>query len=336
MLVAMIVFSACLAYAAAPDLQLVSVKRIWGEAAHSAFGDIIRFHDQWFVVFREGENHVTGAGKQADGKLRVIYSADGETWKSAALIAEPGIDLRDPHLSITADGRLMVVAGGSEYPMGVYKGRQPRVLFSSDGVKWSEPRKVLERGHWLWRVTWHKGEAWGISKYGSPGKELPENPRRVNLVRSKDGVRWETVQELNVPGGDEATVRFLPDGRMVVLMRRRLQSGDAPGIIGTAKPPYKEWSWSETRFFIGGPNFIVLPDGRMIAGGRWYEDGKPSSAKTAIGRMTLTDYEPALALPSSGDNSYPGFAFHDNLLWTLYYSSHEGKAAIYLARLQVR
>ena len=52
--------------------------------------------------------------------------------------------------------------------------------------------------------------------------------------------------------------------------------------------------------------------------------------------MTLTEYEPQLVLPSGGDSSYPGFAFYENLLWTLYYSSHEGKTAIYLAKIQVR
>ena len=61
-----------------------------------------------------------------------------------------------------------------------------------------------------------------------------------------------------------------------------------------------------------------------------------ASAKAAIGPMTLTEYQPQLVLPSGGDCSYPGFAFYDNLLWNLYYSSHEGKTAIYLAKIQVR
>jgi hypothetical protein len=332
---ALLIFSFA-ALAAPPELKLISVKQIWAEAPHSAFGDIIRFHDQWFAIFREGDNHVTGAGKQADGKLRVIRSEDGETWSAAARIEESGIDLRDPHLSITADGKLMAVAGGSEYPFGVYKGRQPRVTFSKDGATWTPPRKVLERGHWLWRVTWYKGEAWGISKYGSAGKELPEDPRRVNLVSSKDGIHWHTVRELKVPGGDESTVRFLPDSRMVVFMRRRLQSGDAPAMIGVAQPPYQVWKWTETKHFTGGPNFLVLPDGRMIGGGRWYENGEHKSARTAIGPMSPSDYQPLLVLPSGGDNSYPGFAYQDGLLWVLYYSSHERKTAMYLAKVQVR
>lgn len=317
------------------ELQLISVKQIWAELPHSAFGDIIRFRDQWFCVFREGRWHVARAGQEDDGKLRVIVSKDGEQWKPAALIEEKGIDLRDPHLSVTADGRLMVVAGGSEYPQGKYVTRQPRVMFSRDGANWTAPQKVLEQGHWLWRVTWHKGKAYGVSKYGSPSREIPGNPRRVNLVASEDGVKWETIVELGVPGGDETTVRFLKDGRMALLMRRAL-GGDDEAMIGWSRPPYKQWQWAKTKHFVGGPNFIVLPGGEMVAGGRLFPNGDRAKPQTAIGPMTLDSYEPQLTLPSGGDTSYPGFAWHGGMLWTMYYSSHEGKTAIYLAKVRVK
>ncbi|MFN7932414.1 MAG: sialidase family protein [Bryobacteraceae bacterium] len=317
---------------AGSGLELVSVKKIWDQAPHCAFGDIISYRGNWYAVFREGLGHAPRVGQEDDGKLRVLVSKDGESWESAALVTEPGIDLRDPHLSITADGRLMIVAGGSQYPQGRYTGRQPRVAFSSDGRTWSAPQKVLEQGHWLWRVTWYKGRAYGISKYGSPSREMPGDPRRQDLVTSKDGVNWEVVQELKVPGGDETAVRFLPDGRMVALMR--ISAGDGLAMIGVSSPPYKEWQWTRTRNFIGGPNFIVLPNGRMIGGGR-YLPGGYGKAQTGLANMTLKSYEPALILPSGGDSSYPGFAWHQNMLWTLYYSSHEGRTSIYLAKIKV-
>jgi hypothetical protein len=42
-----------------------------------------------------------------------------------------------------------------------------------------------------------------------------------------------------------------------------------------------------------------------------------------------------LQLPSGGDTSYPGLVWHDDFLWVSYYSSHEGKAKIYLAKLRL-
>ena len=68
------------AFAVEPDVR---VHKIWDAAPHNAFTDLVRFHDEWFCVFRESEAHVGG-----DGKIRVITSRDGERWASAALIAE--------------------------------------------------------------------------------------------------------------------------------------------------------------------------------------------------------------------------------------------------------
>jgi len=47
---------------------------------------------------------------------------------------------------------------------------------------------------------------------------------------------------------------------------------------------------------------------------------------------TLTEF---LILPSGGDTSYPGLVWHEDQLWVSYYSSHEEKTAIYLARGKV-
>src|SRR5438067_1024294 len=87
----------------APRLELVGgVKKVWGGGRHNAFTDLARFGGRWYCAFREGDAHVGG-----DGKLRVLASADGETWEPVALLTEPGVDLRDPKLSVTPDGRLM-------------------------------------------------------------------------------------------------------------------------------------------------------------------------------------------------------------------------------------
>src|SRR5690242_489517 len=94
----------------AAEPEVISVAKIWDKGRHNAFTDLIRWQGKWYCTFREADAHVGG-----DGKLRVLESADGTDWASVALIAEQGIDLRDPKLSITPDGQLMMVAGGSVY-----------------------------------------------------------------------------------------------------------------------------------------------------------------------------------------------------------------------------
>src|SRR5262245_60092259 len=88
-------------HAEAADPELLSVAKIWDAGQHNAFTDLIRFRDAWYCTFRESAGHVGG-----DGRLRVLTSTDGQHWESAALLTEDAIDLRDPKLSITPDGRL--------------------------------------------------------------------------------------------------------------------------------------------------------------------------------------------------------------------------------------
>lgn len=313
----------------AAEPELSSVEKIWDRGAHNAFTDLIRWRGQWYCTFREADAHVGG-----DGKLRVLQSSDGETWEPLALIAEEGIDLRDPKLSITPDDRLMIVAGGSVYRgTKTLMGRQPRVTFSKDGKEWTAPQRVLSEGEWLWRVTWHGGKAFGVS-YNPAGpesqttKDAPE--WTLKLFASADGVKYDLVTPLAVPGRpNETTVRVLPNGEMLALVRR--EAGNGYGWIGRSTPPYKDWHWTETKHRIGGPNFVRLPDGSLWAVGRSY----PGGAKTVVARMSRDSYEPMLTLPSGGDTSYAGLVWHDGLLWISYYSSHEGKSAIYLAKVKV-
>jgi hypothetical protein len=338
-------FVSCLAWvawsrAAAEEPRIVSVQKIWDRGPHNAFTDLIRWRGKWYCTFREADGHVGG-----DGKLRVLESSDGETWTPIALVAEDGIDLRDPKLSVTPDDRLMIVAGGSVYGgTKTLKGRQPRVAFSQDGRAWSAPQRVLTEGEWLWRVTWHDGTAYGVAYNASArqtqdaqeaaksSKPAPPGPAdwKLKLVASDNGTDYQLLTHLDVPGHpNETTLRFLPGGELMALVRR--EGGNTFGWIGSSRPPYRAWTWHETKHRLGGPNFIRLPDGSLWAGSRLH----PGGPKTTLARLTRESYEPALLLPSGGDTSYPGLVWDDGLLWMSYYSSHEGKSSIYLAKIRL-
>ncbi|MEC8782878.1 MAG: hypothetical protein VXY07_08610, partial [Planctomycetota bacterium] len=92
------------------------------------------------------------------------------------------------------------------------------------------------------------------------------------------------------------------------------------------------WEWHDLNRRLGGPTFIQSAGGHWIAAGRLY-DGR---ARTEILSLDLAKREmkPVLRLPSGGDTSYPGMVWHDNLLWVSYYSSHEGRTSIYLAKIE--
>ena len=316
-LLAGLCFAVAMAWAADPEI--VSVEKVWDKGGHNAFTDLVRFDDRWFLTFREADGHVRG-----DGTIRVIVSKDGEAWESAALLTEDGVDLRDPKLSITPDNRLMLLMGGSIYRDGEYKGRRPRVSFSSDGKSWTKPEPVLAEGDWLWRLTWHDRTGYGASYYRQ-GDKLG-----CTLYKTADGLRYEKVVDWDVDGCTETTLRFELDGTMFATVRGE---GDPKmGFIGRSRPPYADWSWKAVGQRFGGQEFTILPNGQMWAGSRHYGEKQT----TVVGRMTADSYEPLLTLPSGGDTSYPGMVYHDGLLWMSYYSSHEGKTNIYLAKIRLR
>src|SRR4051812_35589486 len=168
--------------------ELVEVRKISDRAPHSAFTDLVRFKGAWFCSFREGKAHVS-----PDGALRVLTSADGEKWESAArLTREGGADLRDPKLSVTPDGRLMLTAvaafpasrapkqGEKADPSAVRHGSV--VWFSADGKEGGGGKEVGEPNVWLWRPAWHGDPCGGVGYSPAPNRPV----RFARLYSSRD------------------------------------------------------------------------------------------------------------------------------------------------------
>ena len=315
---------------ATPEQRLiVSVERIWDRAGHNAFTSLIEFRGKLYCTFRESEGHVS----PVNGSVRVIASDDGQNWYSVALLSERDVDLRDPQLSVTPGGRIMLNMGGSYYEGDKLVQMKPKVSFSDEkGVNFSVPQDImLEEGlkkgkDWLWKATWHDGTAWaGI--YQPFGDSTS-----VVLAKSYDGIHYGYVTKFNIPGSaNETTLRFDEKDNMIAIVRRE-GSNNRNGYIGMSAPPYQNWKWNELGARLGGPDLIILPNGKMLCGSRFYQLGMTD--KTVIAKVTPEGkYIKLVTLPSGGDCSYPGMLIRDGMLWMSYYSSHEDKTAIYLVRL---
>lgn len=328
---AMLCISTALAPASPPvEVEILEVKKIWDNAPHNAFTDLARWNGKFYCAFREGRGHVS-----TDGKIRVLESEDADHWNSAALIGLDGYDLRDAHLTVTPQETLMLVGGAAPRqkdnqgaPTGTF------VSFSKDGREWSKPEIAVEPGRWMWQVSWRDGKAYGVSYAAGDRKPWAE------LLVSSDGVKYQLhVAELFGEGyPTEVTLRFDEDGTCYALMRRD-RSGDSPSsaMLGVSRPDYKQWQWRDlgTEFNgFGGPNFIKIPPGHWIAAGRMHQGG----AHTALTYIDLANgtMTTLAKLPSGGDTSYPGMVWNDDILYVSYYSSHEGKTSIYLAKVKVR
>lgn len=309
------------------------VRKIWDNGNHCAFTSLIKFKGNYYCSFREGDSHIFDKDGNAEGKVRIIVSTDGEKWESVACMAKKTFDLRDPKLSVTPDGKLMVIMGGSIYKNKVLEGRIPHVSYSSDGKTFSDPvpinlDKEVETGNdWLWRVTWDDQTGYGVNY-----SLLSDDEAVISLVKTTDGTNYQLVSKLDVPDfPNETTVRILPDKRMVLMVRR--ERGDQKGYWGVSNPPYKEWTWTKMEMRLGGPDFISLGKDVIVAGTRSHYI--PSFPKTVL--LTGNEagkFQETVVLPSGGDTSYPGFIIEGNELWVSYYASHETKmASVYLAKI---
>ncbi len=319
------------------EARLVEHRRIWDSAPHNAFTDLTHFRGKWFCVFREGSAHVS-----EDGTIQVLWTKNGHWWEPCARLRMEGLDLRDPKVSVSPDGKELVVLAGAAARKG--KGAatmtQSIIARSKDGWKWDGVSVIGAPNYWLWRMTWHKGKAYGVAY--AVGPEVKQSRDHHSMLFSSDnGAEFEVaVPDLltgKSPRPTEATLRFDARGNMFCLHRR--DGGDKPtALLGFSPPPYQEWDWKDLGDYFGGPNFIQIPSGQWIACGRMKNFGPKKETRTVLCELDLDAGAliPLVALPSSGDSSYAGLYWRDGLLWITYYSSHEGKSAIYLAKAEIQ
>jgi hypothetical protein len=316
----------------------ITVTRVWDKENHNAFPDLVRFKGYFYITFREGANHV---GNENNGKVRIVRSKNRKDWESVALFDMDAEDVREARLSERPDGTLMAIVAAGIFKDGKYLTLAPYVSFSdASGTTFSQPEKttfgsdITPTLDWIWRVTWHKGTGYGIM-YTADYKTVEGKRVRTmyaQLLSTKDGKHYEKVPGINIDGSpNESTIRFDKNDKMYILVRR--ETDDKMGMLAVSDFPYKTWTYHKMDVRLGGPNFQFLGKDQLIIGSRLHEEN------TAFTALHVTDLKgkilKTIKLPSNGDSSYPGLILDKKELWVAYYSSHEGKAIVYLAQVPV-
>lgn len=305
----------------------LEVDKIWDKAPHNAFPDMIRFKGNFYVALREGNNHMP----DKSGAVRILKSKDGKKWQSVGLLEEEDRDVREGRLSITPEGKIMVITAVGVYDDG-YKILYPMVSFSDEKGEDFTPLQRIEMDiepnlDWMWRVTWHNKVGYGIvyRNYNAA--------REVHLLKTTDGINFNHVAQLPIDGGpNESTIRFDENGEMYVLVRR--EDDDKMGVLAKSDYPYKSWTTKKLTKRLGGPNFLFLDNSTLVMGTRDY---RKEGAKTAIHLTDLDgNIKKSMNLPSGGDTSYPGMVLYKKKLWFVYYSSHEEKTSVYLTKIPIK
>jgi hypothetical protein len=306
-------------------MQINWLKKVGNKADHNAFVDLCEFNQQLICCYREAENHISADGSicilTLDTKGNVLYSSR---------IAIPKTDLRDPKISITPDGDILLIAYARQTSINNQTiGSRNLTWLSQTGHSWSADKEFADRGWWLWRVRWHKDEAYGfaynrkqnaIHLYsGNPRSNFHLiQPFALSLKQHKKGYP------------NESDLIFDHDNAFAIV-RRDADSYTAQ--LGHSVFPYKKWTWIDLERYIGGPVMMRLDKNVALLAGRIV---KHEQFVTGLLKMNLLngDLQELLILPSSGDNSYPGFVLKEGMLYVSYYSSHEdNKSCVYLAQI---
>lgn len=303
------------------------IKKVGNKAQHNAFVDLCEFKQQLFCCYREAKNHVS-----ADGVIRILTLDIAGNILRSNRIAIPQTDLRDPKITVTPDGNLLLITYARQTSSNNQTiGTRNLTWLSQTGHSWSAAREFADRGWWLWRVRWHKSQAYGfaynrgqnsIHLYsGDPRRSFHQHqPFALSLDKHKKGYPNESDLIFN-------------NNKAYALVRRDADSYSAQ--LGQSTYPYKKWRWIDLERYIGGPVMLRLDDIFALVAGRIVKHGR---LVTGLLKMNLSngDLQELLILPSAGDNSYPGLVLKEGMLYVSYYSSHEdNKSSVYLAEINI-
>jgi hypothetical protein len=302
-------------------------KKIGNKADHNAFVDLCAFKQQLFCCYREAKNHVS-----ADGRICILtLDTEGNVLQSCR-IAMPKTDLRDPKITVTPDGNILLIAYARQTSINNPKIDSRNLTWvSQTGHSWSSAKEFADRGWWLWRVRWHKNQAYGFA-YNRKQNAInlySGNPRRSFLLHQPFALSLHKHKK----GYPNESDLIFDNNNAFAIVRRDADSYSAQ--LGHSTFPYNKWRWISLGRYIGGPVMLRLDDNCALVAGRIVKQGK---LVTGLLKMNLSNgnLQELMILPSAGDNSYPGLVLRDGMLYVSYYSSHEdNKSSVYLANIDI-
>ncbi|MCH2373590.1 MAG: hypothetical protein MK538_05365 [Planctomycetes bacterium] len=335
LVLAVLVIVAQVSFAEAPKVDVSDVRKVFDNGRHNAFTDLTKFQGALYLAFRDCPD---GHGVSPNASVIILTSKDAREWKQVHRFSVPKRDTRDPHFLVFKD-RLFVYTGtwysgdtpakSEDLEMNLHLGY---AVWSDNGEVWSDPT-LLEGtfGHYIWRAAAYGEKAFlcGRRKIGfEVGPKREPNEVESLMLESDDGLIWRKRATFQEIAGDETAFLFDQEGNILGVGRRRPRAQ-----LLRSKPPYTQWERSELDRHIGGP-LVANWGGRTVVGGRRSTGKGPRTSMCWLVDSELREFA---ELPSGGDNSYPGFvAITPTEALLSWYSSHEGTASIYTARLEIR
>lgn len=309
--------------AARVDRQVV--QEVWPAVAdgkHNSNTDLTFWRGGFYLVHQASRYHMGHPGS----RLLLWRSADARRWERVAEFKAPAGEYRDPKFAAIGKRLLIYALPNRDWFAEPYT---TVCTWSEDGERWTTPTEIEPKGWLFWRPKTRDGSMWYVTAYWH------EHGRSL-LLRSRDGIGWQTVSEIyRGEKNDETDFEFLPDGRIIATCRLEGTGsafGDQAGCtaIAVAAPPYESWSVSKSRLTrLDGP-CLFRHEGRVYAVGRRQASFAPLVAeqgslyarkRTSLFSVGEGELRWLTDLPSAGDTAYAGVAARGDDLYVSYYTS---------------
>ena len=228
-------------------------------------------------------------------------------------------DLRDPKLSVTPEGKLMLLTEKVQYDRGRVLSRQSCYSFIvyNDDYQVLTPINFKSSPHrnWLWNIEWIDDCAYGFTY-------IPY----FCFVKAEDGINFDVVQRINLDNTPtEASLVKLNKKEFVSVVRSKSNA-----LLGRYHLKSNKWVWKDLGLKLGCPELIKIKKDIYILG-RTYSDKKQTSIfKLDVKTMTLINI---LTIDGNRDCAYPGAVFKNGFLYVSYYSGNGANSDIYLAKI---
>lgn len=310
------------------DFAVLTNETVYDEHNHAAFTGLLDYRGTLYLAFREGASHRPSS--TADYGVIKVLARNGSLWKENAVIRDPAKDLRDPFL-VKVGGVMRMYIGYNTFEGERYQHSGSVYADYEDG-KWSEVKPVrhdVPHIAWLWKVRKY------ADKYYSVAYLEGEQPV---LLRSSDGVDWETVTSFPLEGIlSEADMAFV--GKTLYVCLRKDQPVGSPSLWGVARDPFEAFTWTEMTTCVESPELLRLPfSNSILLAGR---ERHPSSSEvsTTLFCCSAAGELSKVATLETGmgcDTGYPGLALKDGSLYCSYYMGKQNAAHIQFSKLSVK
>ncbi len=325
--------------------------------------DLVAFNDQLFLTFLE--RWTKGSSESC---IRIMSSKDGSAWNTVATIRQRdkdrylvrrhpgefrGLRLDDtPRFSIESENRLSIRAIDAKFGTREFDTRRMAGWSSNNGTEWSYEGPLNEVLQWS-EIAWNGGQGYAYGYGGPCGESLA-----MKILATEDGKGMREIYEyFNFNGSDpERAALFFDDANRLCCLTpmygggRKTRVKDvkrgnyALAYIGTAEPPYKKWTWTQTNMAIWSPRVISVPEIGFVAAVEIRSEPIRTSLCSldmATGKLTellsfgdlrreqlgIDDHEPL------GAEDLPiGLATHNGHVWV----SYNRGGAVYLAKITLQ